>query len=64
MTGVVEIPVYQSIKDTVRTTGISEFYLRKMVRQGTIPHIWTGNKVYINVPAFLKQLAMTESKGE
>ena len=49
-------PVYQSIKDTVKITGLSEFYLRKQLKNGILPHIKSGNKVFINVPRLLEQL--------
>ena len=50
------MPVFQSIKDTVKATGLSEFFLRKGIRQGSLPHIKSGAKAYINVPAMIKQL--------
>lgn len=49
-------PVYQSIKDTVNTTGLSEFYIRKLLKNGELPHIKSGAKIYVNVPQFLKGL--------
>lgn len=55
-------PVYQSIKDTVKTTGLSEYYLRSKLKSGTLPHIKSGQKIFINVPSLLKQLE-TECAG-
>ena len=52
----VSTPVYQSIKDTVKSTGLSEYYLRCKLKDGTLPHIKSGQKVFINVPSLLKQL--------
>lgn len=49
-------PVYQSIKDTVKVSGLSEFYLRKLLKNGKLPHIKSGNKVLINIPSLLNQL--------
>lgn len=49
-------PIYQSIRETVKTTGLSEFMLRKMYKAGTLPHIMSGNKVLINVPVLLHSL--------
>ena len=54
-------PVYQSIKDTVKVSGLSEFYLRKLLKAGKLPHIKSGNKVFVNIPSLLKQL---ESGGD
>ncbi len=50
------IPVYQSIKDTVKTTGLSEFYLRKLLHSNKLPHIKSGTKVLVNVPSLLSSL--------
>ena len=49
-------PVYQSIKDTVKTVGVSEFFLRKQLKAKKLPHIKSGNKVFVNVPALIAQL--------
>lgn len=53
-------PIYQSIKDTVKTSGLSEFYLRKLLKVGKLPHIKSGNKVFVNVPQLVERL----EKGE
>lgn len=49
-------PVYQSIKDTVKTVGVSEFFLRKQLKAEKLPHIKSGTKVLVNVPALIAQL--------
>ncbi len=49
-------PIYQSIKDTVKTTGLSEFYLRKQLKAGKLPHIKSGSKVFVNVPQLIEIL--------
>lgn len=49
-------PIYQSIKDTVKTTGLSEFFLRKLLKAGDLPHIRSGTKIFVNVPKLLEQL--------
>lgn len=54
-------PVYQPIKDTVKTTGLSEYYLRKLLKAGKLPHIKNGAKIFVNVPRLLDFL---ESEGE
>ena len=38
------IPVYQPMKDAVKTTGLSEYYLRKLLKAGKLPHIKNGAK--------------------
>lgn len=45
-----------SISDACRLTGISMHYLRIGCKSGTIPHIMTGTKYLINVPALLETL--------
>jgi len=49
-------PVFQPIKDAVKTTGLSEWYMRQALKNGTLPHIRTGNKVLVNVPRLLAEL--------
>ena len=53
-------PIFQSIKDTVKVTGLSEFYLRKLLKSGNLPHTMSGNKVLVNVPLLVEQI----EKGE
>ena len=47
---------FMKIRDACQATGLSQFYLRKGCKDGTIPHIKSGDTYYINVPALLKQL--------
>ena len=47
---------FLKVKDACRVTGLSQFYLRNGVRDGTIPHIRSGSTIYINVPKLLEQL--------
>lgn len=49
-------PIYQSIKDTVKTTGLSEYYLRKLLKTGKLPHIKSGAKIFVNVPQLVERL--------
>lgn len=57
-------PIYQSVKDTVKTTGLSEFYLRKLLKSGKLPHIKSGSKVFINVPQLIEQLEKGDQPNE
>lgn len=41
-------PIFQPIKQAVKTTGLSEWYLRQALKNGTLPHIRTGSKVLVN----------------
>lgn len=53
-------PVYQSIKDTVKITGLSEFRLRQLLKANKLPHIKSGAKVFVNVPQLLEDLKKSE----
>lgn len=50
------VPPFQTIKQTVKTVGCSEHFLRDGVKAGRIPHIRNGAKYLLNVPALLNQL--------
>lgn len=47
---------FQKIAEACKATGLSQYYLRKGCRDGTIPHIKSGGVYYINVPAFMEKL--------
>ena len=55
----IETP-FMKIKEASRVTGLSQFMLRRMAKDGTAPVIMSGGVYYINVPALLKQLGVTE----
>lgn len=44
---------FQGIRETANSTGLSQYFLRKGVKAGTIPHIRSGEKILINVPALM-----------
>ncbi|MBQ9346089.1 MAG: helix-turn-helix domain-containing protein [Oscillibacter sp.] len=50
-------PPFQKIPDACRTTGLSQYFLRKGCKSGTIPHIRSGPTYYINVPELLRMLS-------
>ena len=52
-----ENPPFQKIPDACRTTGLSQYYLRKGCKNGTVPHIRSGPTYYINVPELLRLLS-------
>lgn len=47
---------FMSIKEACQVTGLSQFYLRRGCKDGSIPCIKSGVKYLINVPALLKGL--------
>lgn len=49
-------PIFQPIKEVVKTTGLSEWYLRQALKAGTLPHIRSGSKILVNVPLLLAEL--------
>lgn len=55
---------FQSIQDACKTTGLSQFYLRRGCKDGSIPHVKSGAKYLVNVPLLLKQLGVPEIEGE
>ena len=52
---------YQKIADACQTTGLSQFFLRKGCRDGTVPHLRSGRTYYIDVPALLEKLSINSS---
>lgn len=53
-------PIYHSIKDAVKITGLSEYFLRTLLKQGKLPHIRSGAKIYVNIPKLTEQLEKRE----
>lgn len=47
---------FQKIPDACKVTGLSQFFLRKGCKDGTVPHVKSGNAYYVNIPALLEQL--------
>ena len=47
---------FQKIPEACKTTGLSQYFLRKGCKDGTIPHIRSGPTYYIDVPALLRKL--------
>ncbi|MBQ3669052.1 MAG: hypothetical protein II920_07490 [Clostridia bacterium] len=44
------------IEDACRATGLSQFFLRKGCKDGSVPHVKSGKVYMINVPALLERL--------
>ena len=47
---------YQKIALASRTTGLSQYFLRKGCKEGTIHHIRSGTTNSIHIPALLEQI--------
>lgn len=51
------MPPFQKIPEACKTTGLSQYYLRKGCKDGTVPHIKSGGVYYINIPLLMEQLS-------
>lgn len=51
----IEMKPFMKIDEACQVTGLSRFYLRRSVREGTIPHIKSGTVYYINMAALMEQ---------
>lgn len=49
-------PVYMSIPETAKYTGLAACFIRKGVKAGDIPAINAGKKYLVNVPLMLQKL--------
>lgn len=54
---------FQKITETCKTTGLSQYFLRKGCKDGTVPHVKSGGVYYINVPALMGKLGMKQEDG-
>lgn len=48
---------FQKIPEACKTTGLSQYFLRKGCKDGSIPHVRSGQTYYIDVPALLQKLS-------
>ena len=49
---------FQTIQDAARTTGLSQYFIRRGCWDNSIPHIRVGTTKYlVNVPLMLKRLS-------
>lgn len=56
-------PPFQTVKQTAISTGLSEHFLRDGIRRGEIPHLRSGAKYLINVPALLERMNELSKMG-
>lgn len=49
-------PPFLKIAEASKMTGLSQFYLRRGCRDGSVPHVMSGTVYMINVPALLRKL--------
>ena len=48
----------QKIKEACKTTGLSQYYLRKGCKDGSVPCVKSGSTYYVNVPVLLENLGI------
>ena len=51
---------FLKIKDAVRVTGLSAYYLRSGCKDGSVPCVMSGGVYYVNVPALLAKLGVPD----
>lgn len=47
---------FQTITEAARTTGLSQYFLRRGTKDGSVPHTKSGNRVLVNVPLLIEQM--------
>ena len=47
---------FQRIPDAARATGLSQSFLRRGCKTGTVPHIMSGNTYYVDVERLIQRL--------
>lgn len=55
-TAVAQSKPFQTIKEAVMSTGLSEHFLRTGIKEGKIPVVRSGKKCFVNVPKMMEQL--------
>lgn len=43
-----------------KDTGLSQYFLRRGCRDGSVPHVMSGTVYLVNVPALLRKLGAVE----
>lgn len=51
-------PPFQKIPEACKTTGLSQYFLRRGCRDGSVPCVKSGTVYLVNVPKLLKQLGV------
>lgn len=55
---------YYTLKEAVRETGLSSYFLRNGCKSDLVPHIKSGSRYYINVPLLLERLNGSDTKKQ
>ena len=51
-----KVPVYLSVKEASKVTGLTVYTIRQRIENGSLPYICLSNRFYINMPALLSML--------
>lgn len=54
---------FLKISEAAKVTGLSQYYLRKGVKDGSVPHVKSGTVYYVNIVALQRRLE-EESLGQ
>lgn len=55
---------FQKIPEACKTTGLSQHFLRKGCRDGSIPCVRSGTTFYVNVPLLIEKLNAIHQGGK
>ena len=47
---------FQKIPQACRTTGLSQYFLRKGCKDGSVPHIKSGTVYYVDIQKLMEKL--------
>lgn len=64
MNNAIQTTPFQKIPAASRTTGLSQHFLRKGCKDGTVPCVMSGTTYMVNVPALLRQLGADNGKED
>ena len=59
-----EIKTFMSIRAAARATGISEYHLRQMCRDGALPGFYSGVKFNVDVPSLIEKMRQTQPDSD
>lgn len=56
MTTLSNVPKMLTIKQTAQETGLAEYFVRQLVKQGKVKCVYAGRKALINLDLFIDYL--------
>ena len=62
MSNVKQMAPFQKLREASQSTGLSQYFLRRGCKDGTVPHVRSGRDYLVNVPALLRQLGADDGK--